>query len=254
MLPHTIMSGRGSILKSLLQDIDEERSSTRSSYLTALPRWENIKSSHRSRLHVPVPIIPKRAHVRKDSQTPILEKDALAKETGGPGFHRSDSQRSGGRSGASTPAKEEQPRHSRMMIWLVLVLVIVLALAIILGAVLGTFVNPGHSGPQPSITEIPAGTTPTPTNLPSGTGDSQTPAPTPHIASVAVTGWSVPGSMGYFSVWLFWQNSQGYLSRAAFNSSTGNWTRVSSFAEAKKSTPFAASSLNAEWYSGQEVG
>lgn len=163
----------------------------------------------------------------------------------------------GNRSGASTPAGSENPRHSRMMIWLVLVVVIVLLLAIILGAVLGTFVNPGghDSTPQPSITEIPAGTTPppTPTPIPTGGGNTPQPPAIAHIQSLAVTGWSVPGSEGYFITWVFSQDADGYLSSHSFNSSTGNWTRVSNFALAKIGTPLAATSLNTEYYANQPV-
>ncbi|KAF2178618.1 hypothetical protein K469DRAFT_675587 [Zopfia rhizophila CBS 207.26] len=145
------------------------------------------------------------------------------------------------RSGATTPVDEENPRHSRMMIWLVLMVVVLLALAIVLGAVLGTFINPGGrlSHSSASVTDIPAGPTPTP------------PAPRSHISSLAVAGWKVDGLSGYFSVWLFSQDSSGFLSRSTFNSSTGNWTRVSHFAAAKPGTPLAATALNAEYYNDQ---
>jgi hypothetical protein len=146
-----------------------------------------------------------------------------------------------------------------MMLWLIVVVIIVLAIAIILGAVLGTFVRPGgKSVPQPSVTEIPAGTTPSPSPTPtSGGGDTpeETPSPSPytHIQSFAVTGWTVPGALGYFTVWLFSQDDKGYLSSHTFNSSTGNWTRVSNFASAKPGTPLAAAAMNTKYYAGQST-
>lgn len=54
-------------------------------------------------------------------------------------------------------------------------------------------------------------------------------------------------------VWLFWQNSEGFLSYAAYNSSTSNWNNVHNFTMARKNTPIAASALNIKWYQGQEV-
>lgn len=236
-----------SFLSSDVLQVDEEIASTRSSgYLTALPRWESIKNTHRPRLQLPIPIIPKRAHVRKESQSHILEKEALAKEAG---VYRSDSQRSKSKFGAFGRTDVERPRQFRMLICLVAILVAVLILAIVLGAVLGTIVNSRQSGPQPSITEFPAGITP----IPGIDVGSQPPVKTPHVASVSAAGWSVPGPAGYVSLWLFWQNSQGYLSRAAFNSSNGNWTRVSNFAKAKKGTPLAVTALDSHWYAGNEV-
>jgi len=89
---------------------------------------------------------------------------------------------------------------------------------------------------------------------PGGEGNPQFPLAAPRIASVAVAGWNAPGSNGDSAVWLFWQDSEGYLSRAAFNSSTGNWTWVNRFAEAREGTPLAATAWYADWYAGQDVG
>ncbi|KAH7356143.1 hypothetical protein BKA66DRAFT_253061 [Pyrenochaeta sp. MPI-SDFR-AT-0127] len=176
----------------------------------------------------------------------------------GAGVCRSDSHRSGtkirlipGPNGVDSWAK----RHSRRMVWLVAVLVALLILAIILGAVLGSTINSGHSSTAPQVTEIPAGTVPTPTTTqptkpPTGT---KMPRPEGHLASVAVTGWRVPGPQSYNSIWLFWQNKEGYLSRAAYNSSTGNWTRVTNFAQAKDGSPLAAAAVNLDYYDAQEA-
>lgn len=199
---------------------------------TVLPRWESVH-------------LPKRPLSRHGSQDHIFEKGNMRDTEAGilpP------------RSGASSEAGDDNPRHSRMMVWLILVLVIVLILAIVLGAVLGTFINPGgSSGPDPSVTEIPAGEvpTPTPSPTPTGGGGGDDPEPTwpPHIESLAVTGWSVPGqSTGYFTTSLFSQNSKGNLNRYSFNSSTGNWTRVSNFAKAKVGTPLAAAAFSSDYY------
>lgn len=182
----------------------------------------------------------------------MLEKDVLAKEMGVvERWNRRRSERDMSR--ASTPVKESKTRCSRTTIWLLAILSLVLILIIILGAVLGSLARSRHSVLQPSITEIPAGTTPTSTASTGATGIPSSAVPTPHIASISATGWSVPGPQGYNSIWLFWQDRQGYLSRAAYNSSTGNWTRVSNFVEAREKTPVAASTLDAKWYEDQQV-
>jgi hypothetical protein len=139
--------------------------------------------------------------------------------------------------------------------WLTAVVVSVLILAIVLGAVLGTFVSPKHkSSPDPSITEIPAGTTPIPTPTPTdGVAPPKPTAMPAHLQSLAVTGWSDPDSPEHYTVWLFSQDNDGYLSRHSFDSTTRNWTRVSNFVAAKSGTPLTASSLNVEYYAGQPV-
>lgn len=231
--------------------MSEDRSSNRTSDLTALPRWETFRTNDRPRLHIPLPAIPKRAHARKDSETSMLDKDALAIEMG-----RDESPKCSGleriKSPALTPIKERKPRCSRATLWLLAALFVVLIIIIVLGAVLGKM-RRKSTVVAPTVTEVPAGTTPTPTASVVPTAPSQSLAPNQHLASISVTGWSVPGPRGYSSVWLFWQNSEGYLSYAAYNSSTGNWTRVTNFAVAKKSTPIAASALDAQWYKDQEV-
>lgn len=143
-----------------------------------------------------------------------------------------------------------------MFLCIVIFVAVLIGLAIVLGAVLGTFVRPGGSSssktsPSPSVTEVPAGTTPTPTQM----GGGETPVPTSkgHIHALAVTGWDVPGAEGYSTSWLFSQDADGWLSRHTFNSSTGNWTRVSNFARAKEGTPLAAVVMDTSWYGGQEV-
>ena len=182
--------------------------------------------------------MPLRAHVRQNSEAPIIEKDVFAKDID--------------RSGASTPADKDGSPTSRMAFWLIVAVVVLLIMAVVLGAVLGTFV--GRSPPpQPSVTEIPASSVPTPTLVPPDGSPSPTPTPPAKIASLAVTGYSIPGRMGYFVVSLFHQDTNDYLSRATFNSSTGNWTRVSNFAAAKKGTPLTATTLNSEYYKGQKV-
>lgn len=210
--------------------VDEELSSAHSgtrsgttSGITALPRWESLRN-------------PLRAHVRTNSEAAILEKEVFTKETE--------------RSGATTPADNENNGPSRMAVWLVLVVVVIIALAVVLGAVLGTFVS--HSAtPQPSVTEIPAGSTPTPTTTTTGGGGAPTSTPAAHFASLAVTGYATPGRLGYFIVSLFYQGTNDYLSHATFNSSTGNWTLVSNFVKAKKGSPLTATTLNSKYYTGQ---
>ncbi|KAF2683273.1 hypothetical protein K458DRAFT_418910 [Lentithecium fluviatile CBS 122367] len=248
-----LYTGSGSVrLQQMgLERIDEENSSNRSSsYLTALPTWENARNSERHRIHIPQPLVLKRAHPRPESRDPILENDALSKEVGE--LNRSGSQRSIFKSRASTPTHDERPCHRRKLFWLVVFGVCLLSVVTILGAVLGVYLGPKHSDPIPTVTQIPAGSPPTPTVTVGGEEPSPSPSALSQIASVAVTGWSVPGSMGYNVMWLFWQNTEGYLSRAAYNSSTGNWTRVNNFVEAKRGTPLAATALNAEWYTDQE--
>jgi hypothetical protein len=137
-----------------------------------------------------------------------------------------------------------------MVFWLIVIVVIILVLAVVLGAVLGTFVGRSTGTSQPSVTEIPAGSTPIPT--PTGT-DPPKPTSTLHITSLAVTGYSVPGPLGYFITSLFYQGANDFLSLATFNSSTGTWTRVSNFAKARKGSPLAATTLNTDYYTGQVV-
>jgi len=139
------------------------------------------------------------------------------------------------------------------MVWLIATLTVLLIVAIVLGAVLGSYAKAGYNRLHPTVTEIPAGSVPTPTGLSGDHGNSPSPTGTPLIASVSVTGWSVPGSQGYNSIWLFWQSRTGYLSRATYNTSTGNWTRVANFVEAKRDTPISATTLDAGWYNGQDV-
>ncbi|KAF2650228.1 hypothetical protein K491DRAFT_697435 [Lophiostoma macrostomum CBS 122681] len=215
---------------SQLEQIEEELSSAHSG-ITALPRLESIYN-------------PKRARTRIGSGEPVFEEDLFEKDVG--------VQRGGDRSGAKSPVEmNEDARHHRMLVWLIAVFIAVLVLAIVLGAVLGTFVSSKHkSSPQPSITEIPASTTPTPT--PTGGVPPSEPTAMPlHIQSLTVTGWSYPDSSEHYSVTLFSQGTDGYLSRHSFDSTTGNWTRVSDFVAAKSGTPLTASSLNAEYYAGQ---
>lgn len=174
------------------------------------------------------------------------------------GVRRSASNRSGIRTPLlSTPRGVDSwvKRHTRSLVWLIAVLIASLILAIVLGAVLGTSIKSGQSSTLSQITEIPAGTIPTPTTTqptasPTGT---KIPRPKDLLASVAVTGWTAPGPRSYNSIWLFWQNNEGYLSRAAYNSSTGNWTRVTNFAQAKKGSPLAAAAVNLDYYATQEV-
>jgi hypothetical protein len=220
---------------------------------------ENIPP--RNRIHVPLPLMPRRAYVRTDSQSPILGKDALSKEVGA--LDRSESERSRVKTQVSTPPVNERSRRRRRLICLFAIALFLIVLAIILGVVLTIYLTPNRSNLSATVTQSPDGSspTPTPTSSPTPTptvaaGDgnnSNAPFANSRIASVAVTGWSVPGPTGYNAVWLFWQDSEGYLSRAAFNSSTGNWTWVNKFAEAKKGTPLAATALNKHWYGGQEV-
>ncbi|KAF2474827.1 uncharacterized protein BDR25DRAFT_112349 [Lindgomyces ingoldianus] len=202
-----------------LDHINDDVESTHEG-LTALPKWEGIR-------------IPNRPPIQKGSRGLMLN-DGFMKEILG----------ARPRSSASDPAEEENPKHSRMMIWLVLMLVILLALAIVLGAVLGTFLNPSGQSrpPNSSVTDIPA--VPTPTSGIASPNGTRPP-------SLAVTGWNVAGPSGYFTVWLFSQDSKGFLSRSTFNSSTGNWTRVSHFSTAKRGSPLTATALNSEYYANQ---
>lgn len=194
----------------------------------------------------------------------MFEDETARKEAGSQnsrarfGFHRPGSIRSAFQS-LQTPepfgTESRRERYSRKLMWLLVAVVVLLASAVILGAVLGTVIKPGRSTPLPEVTEIPAGSLPTPTSVQPAASPTGATIPRPEnlLASVAVTGWRVPGSQGYNSIWLFWQNKEGYLSRAAYNSSTGNWTRVTNFAKAKEDTPLAAAAVNYEYYAGEEV-
>lgn len=145
------------------------------------------------------------------------------------------------------------------MLWLIIVVIVLMVIAIILGAVLGTFAHPNpQAAPEPSVTEIPADASPTTAPTPTGGGDLHTPRPpeptSPKgIPALAVTGWNEPGASGYYTTSLFSQDDEGNLSRHTFNSSTGNWTRVSNFAVAKLGTPIAATSMKIDYYIGQPV-
>jgi hypothetical protein len=135
------------------------------------------------------------------------------------------------------------------------VVVILMSVAIILGAVLGTFAHPkSESAPEPSISEIPAGTSPTPTP----TGGADTPKPpestvSRNIPAIAVAGWSVSGSPDEYTTWLFSQDEEGNLSRHTFNASTGNWIRVSNFTVARLGTPITATAFKTDYYTGLPV-
>ncbi|KAF2014731.1 hypothetical protein BU24DRAFT_423639 [Aaosphaeria arxii CBS 175.79] len=229
-------------------DLYVENGSSAHDSLTALPSWDEIQTRPRTALSSLQS--PKKAHTRPRSKLRsadvVFEKPELEKDT--------ERGIANDRSGASTPAADkDKPRHSRMMVWLVLIVVIVLALAVVLGAVLGTFVSPGgaSNSPQPSVTEIPAGASPSPT--PTSTPGGASPVPTfpPHLESIGASGWSVPGEAGYYVVWLVTQNTEGYLNRHTFNSSTGNWTRISNFAKAKQGTPLGVASLRSKYYDGE---
>lgn len=253
----------------MLLQHEEEEISSRSSGITALPRWDSARYADRPRLPISFPIRVYSSHGRKSSkhsQAPILEDESNKKKTGlrgglaslgadRPGSNGSEwkSSQLPARNGSET----RRQRRSRKLIWLVAALIVLLALAIILGAVLGTSIKSGRSSPVtlPQVTEIPAGTLPTPTTTQptASPTETKTPRSENQLASIAVTGWRVPGSQGYNSIWLFWQNREGYLSRAAYNSSTGNWTRVTNFVKAKAGTPIAAATANFEYYAGQEV-
>ena len=167
------------------------------------------------------------------------------------GVHDTEPELSKDGSYASNSLKIGRRRISRKTFWIIVVVIILISLGIILGAVLGTFLRPSRNGPLPSVTEIPAGGSPIPTQNPKG----KPPLPTmsPFSTSFAVTGWSVPGIAGYFVVWLFTQNKDGYLDRHTFNSSTGNWTRVTNFVKGKEGTPLTALSFNAKAYADQPV-
>ncbi|KAH7132323.1 hypothetical protein B0J11DRAFT_222954 [Dendryphion nanum] len=236
---YTIEEGSSHSKSMASSDLNVENGSSRHGSLTALPKWDPPPTPRRTPLsHIQN---PKRAftrpHTRQSSEEAMLEKNTRAQDAER-GRNDNDS------SGASTPVKKARFRKSRMMFWLILVAVSIILLAIILGAVLGTFLNPKRNTPQPAVTEIPSSNTPTPTSNPNG----QTPIPTTsmRLKSLATTGWSVPGSQGYFVVWLFSQNKDGYLDRHTFNSSTGNWIRVTNFAKAKPGTPLTAFSLDAK--------
>jgi hypothetical protein len=200
--------------------------------ITALPPWEEIQA-------------PRPAITRHDSRDRILEKC----------FFTSETDLSSDGSGASQHEDEENGGPSRLVLWLIIVVIILMAIAIILGAVLGTFAHPkSQNAPDPSITEIPADTSPIPT--PTGGRDKpRPPEPTSStdIPALAVTGWSEPGDSGYYTTWLFSQDDRGNLSRHTFNSSTGNWTRVSNFAVAKLGTPIAATAMKTDYYIGLPV-
>lgn len=154
--------------------------------------------------------------------------------------------------GDATLEEEEKPKHSRFILLLCVAIATLIILAVILGAVLGTFMNTNRSSddPSPVITEPTAN--PTPTNRDQ---TSPTPMPrfTPLLSSLSVTGWSIGGPLGYFTIWLFYQDSDGQLSRSTFNSSTGNWTRIVKFATAKQNTPLAATAFNTEYYAEDKV-
>lgn len=53
--------------------------------------------------------------------------------------------------------------------------------------------------------------------------------------------------------WIFWQNSQGFLSRFVLDPMSVSWTGVSNFVQARNNTPLASTFLETRWYAGQEV-
>lgn len=128
---------------------------------------------------------------------------------------------------------------------------VVFAIVIILAAALGTSLHhkQGVKAPDAQITEVPSGTTPAP---PPPHGKPR-PTSEPHLHALAVTGWIPPELPDRFNAWIFSQNADGMLSRHSFDSTTGNWTRVSDFARAKSRTPLAAMVMHTAWYEGTPV-
>lgn len=161
----------------------------------------------------------------------------------------------------TTDTNKDQSRHTHKRLWLAVAGIGLLIMAITLAAILGDYFTRRHR-PTPADMQTSDSPTPTPTVSVGGGEDTPQPTPTPtptptlippQIASVSVTGWNVPGPEAYNLVWLFWQDAEGYLTRAIFNSSTDDWSRVINFVKAKKGSPLAAQAFKGDWYADLDV-
>lgn len=205
--------------------------------VTALPRWESVYNPHS----------PRTIHTRNGSEDRILiPRSLFSRESIGDFTDRP-------RSVNSVPEEKENPRRSKLMLWLILCLVVLLVLAIVLGAVLGTYLNESSIPPAALVTNasVPSNSpTSTSSRTPSSTSSKvhilSTPTASVRAAPITVAGWSAGSSEEHSAVALFWQDSRGYLSKATLNTTSGNWTHVSNFVKAKLGTPLTAAVFNTE--------
>lgn len=264
-----------------LQRSDDELSS-RSSELTALPKWDEPRSVERPKTPISFPRRIHDFHGRsssKHSEVPILDDSGYAKESG---YAQGSSRQSrlgahlielglGPWGSSNIPPEQrfppdqreaaaeydaEERKRKRNLAWLIVAVAFIISLAIILGMVLSTYVHAGSPGA--TFTGFPAQPVPAPTSTPSevptpSPTSARIPRPEMQLASISVTGLTEQGAEPQSSISVFWQNRDGFISRTTHNSSTGEWARTMNFVKAKKNTPIAAATVQQAYYEGEEV-
>ncbi|OCL05167.1 hypothetical protein AOQ84DRAFT_441627 [Glonium stellatum] len=136
------------------------------------------------------------------------------------------------------PARRNPFLHGRRL-WILVIVVVLVIVGAVLGGVLGTTLNHGSNNSHAQS----ATTTGTPTAAPTGTSK---PIGIRQNSPLAVTGWRTGGN---FSIRVYFQNDDNFLSYSAYESGTGNWTQISNFTTAKPGSPLAATNFNHSFYS-----
>lgn len=136
------------------------------------------------------------------------------------------------------PAPRNSFLHGRRL-WILVVVAVLIIVGAVLGGVLGTTLNHNskNSSAQPATT-----TTSNPTAAPTSTSR---PIGIRENSPLAVTGWRTGGN---FSIRVYFQNDDNYLSYSAYESGTGNWTQASNFTTAKAGSPLAVTNFNHSFY------
>ena len=141
------------------------------------------------------------------------------------------------------PAPRSSFLHGRRL-WILVVVAVLIIVGAVLGGVLGTTLNhkSNNSSAQPVTT-----TTSNPTAAPTSTSR---PIGIRENSPLAVTGWRTGGN---FSIRVYFQNDDNYLSYSAYESGTGNWTQTSNFTTAKAGSPLAVTNFNHSFYATDTV-
>ena len=135
------------------------------------------------------------------------------------------------------PAPRNSFLHGRRL-WILVIVAVLIIVGAVLGGVLSTTLNHGRNNPSATSDPIAA---PTSTSRPIGIREN---------SPLAVTGWRTGGN---FSIRVYFQNDDNYLSYSAYESGTGNWTQTSNFTTAKAGSPLAVTNFNHSFYATDTV-
>ena len=140
------------------------------------------------------------------------------------------------------PAPRNSFLHGRRL-WILIIVAVLIIVGAVLGGVLGTTLNrnSNNSSAQPATTTSNPTAAPTSTSRPIGIREN---------SPLTVTGWRTGGN---FSIRIFFQNDDNYLSYSAYESGTGNWTQTSNFTTAKAGSPLAVTNFNHSFYATDTV-